>query len=153
MACGWTKQLRVLQLPNLFLHFGKRRHCLPCFNAFLLKPCSWGEFYLVFHEPGIIFQARARQYSLSPWVIPIFRARVQDMLWNPLSGCPGCACWGKLGCVRSCIHSCLSNNPLLPLPWNGNFTGLVEPNVNHEHAVAPSTERNSWTSQIIVNGT
>lgn len=154
MACGGTKQLRVPQLPNLFLHFGKHRHCPPCFSAFLLKPCSWGEFSLAFHELGIIFQARALGCSLSPCVIPMLVLEFRTSCKIPSSW----VLWVWVLAVRSwalhvCLRSCLSKHPVLALPWNGNFTGLIEPNVSHRHTAAPSTGRNSWTSQIIGNGT
>lgn len=149
MACAWTKQQRVLQLPNIFLHFGKHRHCLPCFSAFLLKPCSFVNFPLCFMNRELFFRRELTGIPSLPVQFPYLCLSSGHAVKSPIAGCTGCECWQ----AEAGLCTCLSSNPLLPLLWNGNFTELTEPSVSHGHAAAPSTERNSCTSQTIVHGT
>lgn len=124
LACGWAKQLSVLQVNSIFLHFGKWVQALLCFSVFLLINNEVNST-LCFMVWELFFGRRAQGYFLSPWIIPTFCAA---------AFCEICYCFfsalnmhdglPKLTSVcmyvHECLCVCLTGSPALTAA-NSNF--------------------------------
>lgn len=107
LACGWAKQLSVLQVNSIFLHFSKWVQALLCFSGFLLINNEVNST-LCFMVWELFFGRRAQGYLLSPWIIPTFCAA---------AFCEICYCFfsalnmhdglPKLTSVCMYVHECL----------------------------------------------
>ena len=123
LACGWAKQLSILQVNNIFLHFGKWVQALLRFSGFLLINNEVNST-LCFMVRELFFGSRSEGYFLSRWIIPTFCAaafwafcEICYCLFSALSMHDGLP---KLTSVCTYVHVylsvCLSNNAvLLPL--------------------------------------